>query len=278
LGSHQVFALEPQFPTVRVSTGGAFIKGAQDGSPWESIVSTDRSVPFGSILRTGPSFGGTLTYPDGTAITIKPHTILQVLADGLRLFRGQAWIKLVKRGKSFTCVTPSAIASVRGTSFTCEVQSLAWVFSCEHRSQFFNPCHLLSGVAGHLVTTSIGQAILANLLGKAPCGRVPVTVKVYEGRVYVVSPTLSGSIKQSWLLEPGEKVETNQGQPSSKGTLSEADYANWGLAVLPTRHPGERHPHELDTSQAAPDHLGQSADFLQTENPLQLMNESYDVK
>lgn len=218
-------------PSLKVEAGEAQLKAPGESRTWRTA-KPGQVVDFGLVVSTNGSFKGSIQYADGTALTLKPSTLLQVLSDGLRLYRGQAWIKVTKRGKGFTCVMPSAIASVRGTRFSCEVPSYAKVFSRRYVGEFFNRAHLASsGLRGHLMSGSIGLALLGGLFADAPGGKVPSAVKVFEGKVMVVYPAYTGAIKQTWMVTAGEKVDTLAGERSVKETLVVADYARWSESL-----------------------------------------------
>lgn len=214
-------------PSLKVEEGEAQLRAPGDNQTWRTA-RPGQVVDFGLVVSTNASFKGSINYADGTTLTLKPSTMLQVLSDGLRLYRGQAWIKVTKRGRGFTCVMPAAIASVRGTRFSCEVPSYARVFSRRYVNEFFNRAHLASsGLRGHLVSGSIGLALLSGLVADAPGGKVPSSVKVFEGRVMVVYPAYTGAIKQTWMVTAGEKVDTTIGERAVKEPLASADYARW---------------------------------------------------
>lgn len=219
-------------PSLKVEEGEAQLKAPGDGQAWRTA-KPGQVVDFGLIVSTDRTFRGSINYADGTSLTLKPTTMLQVLSDGLRLYRGQTWIKVTKRGKAFTCVMPAAIASVRGTRFSCEVPSYARVFSSRYVSEFFNRAHLANGLRGNLISTSIGLAMLAGLCEDAPGGKVPSTVKVFEGRVMVVYPAYTGAIKQTWMVTAGQKIDTTTAERAVKQPLTGADYAYWALPVPP---------------------------------------------
>ena len=226
-------------PSIKVETGEAQLKAPGEGQPWRTA-KPGQVVDFGLVVSTGQDFSGSINYADGTSLVLKPQTMLQVLSDGLRLYRGQAWVKVTKKGKSFTCVMPSAIASVRGTRFSCEVPSYAKTFAHRYVSEFFNRAHVVNGMRGHLTTASMGLALIAGLIEEAPGGKVPSTVKVFEGKVMVVYPAYTGAIKQQWLVTAGEKVDTATGERAPKLALVAADYAHWSLPL----------PRELATGDA----------------------------
>lgn len=217
-------------PSIKIEQGTAELKAPGEGQAWRRA-RAGQVVDFGLVVSTDRDFAGSIVYADGTTLMLKPATMLQVLSDGLRLHRGAAWIKVVKRGKGFTCVTPSAIASVRGTRFSVEVPSLTRVFARRYVEEFFSPRHLARGLRSHLVSGSIGLSMLSGLIADAPGGRVPAAVKVFEGRVMVVYPAHTGAIKRTWMLTQGEKVDVALGDRSVKEELARADYERWALPV-----------------------------------------------
>ena len=222
-------------PVLKIVSGSISVKNPGSGQAW-TPGKEGQQIQFEQVILAGSDFEGAVVYSDGTTLTLKPSAMLQVLSDGLRLYRGQTWIKVTKRGKSFTCVTPSAIASVRGTSFSCEVPSLGRVFSRAYRGQFFNQKHFTQGMRGNLITASIGFAMLSDLIGLAPGGRVPAAVKVYEGHVMVSYPAANGKIKQSWMVNGGQMINVADAERSQKMQLTRADYERWAL-VPPAQTP-----------------------------------------
>jgi hypothetical protein len=270
LATRAVAATVDAVPHLTIKEGEAQLKSTAADAAWTPLSNGD-PVPYDHLLRVGKSFDGVLAYPDGTTLTVKPSTTLQVIVDGLRLYRGQTWIKVVKQGSGFRCITPSAIASVRGTKFSVEVPSIARIFHARYTNEFFNPRHLLSGLKGHLVATSIGLAILASLVADAPGGQVPVATKVFEGKVFVTYNNPEGAVLQSWLLTANEKVSTHLGVAAAKERFSDTDQATW---------------HEVETAavpavEGAPLHRpavgprGHLRDGAET-SPVRLLNETYD--
>ena len=214
-------------PSLKIEAGEAQLKAPGESQAWRRA-KAGQVIDFGLVVSTDPAFRGSICYADGTTLTLKPSTMLQVLSDGLRLYRGQAWIKVTKRGRGFTCVMPAAIASVRGTRFSCEVPSLAKVFSRRYVSEFFNRVHVgQSGLRGHLLSGNIGLALLSGLIADAPGGKVPSAVKVFEGKVMVVYPAHNGAIKQTWFVTAGEKIDTTLGEVAAKEHLVLADYVRY---------------------------------------------------
>lgn len=78
--------------------------------------------PFG--LVRGPSVTG---FPDGTQVRLEKGGKLVLAEEGpgvvvFRLLAGKAWARVAKnRGRRFEIRTPVAVAAVRGTEFTVEI-------------------------------------------------------------------------------------------------------------------------------------------------------------
>lgn len=213
-------------PVLSVTSGQAELKDASEQAPWR-VASSGTSLAFGQALRADAQFEGRLTYEDGTTLTLKPQTLLQVLPDGLRLHRGAAWIKVIKRGRSFTCVTPSAIASVRGTRFSCEVPSIATVAWRGLVESSLRTAPSIDGLQAPAMATRVGLETFLRLLSQAPGGRMASWTKVFEGKVQVFYPANSGRVVSSWLLEAGQRIHVNQGEASTVVAMADADYSRW---------------------------------------------------
>jgi hypothetical protein len=104
---------------LKVTGGVVHIRGVdgfqlvQDGE--------SRTLSFRDEIRTGAKASASLEYPgEKIRLALKPGTRLQVARNSLRLFHGNTWIHVVKKGTKFEVRTPNLIAAVRGTVFTVE--------------------------------------------------------------------------------------------------------------------------------------------------------------
>ncbi len=89
-----------------------------------SEVATDIfPVMAGDEIETLTDARAVVVYNDGTTMRMKPQTKVQIEANALRVFKGAAWFKFVKRGTEFVIETPSLVAGIRGTQFDINVTS-----------------------------------------------------------------------------------------------------------------------------------------------------------
>jgi len=100
----------------------------------------EHSLSFRDEIRTGAKASASIVYPQGNVqLRLKPRTRVQIARNSLRLFHGDTWVNIVKKGTRFEVKTPNLIAAVRGTIFTVGVEgdpeSTASRGSLETRSQ-----------------------------------------------------------------------------------------------------------------------------------------------
>lgn len=115
-------------PILSILKGTVEVQGINDIA-WE-VATNATSLAPGSRVRTASGSYGVLTYPDGTSTKLEPGTELSVGAPGdtisLKQRSGRTWSSVVKLPDGrphFTIHTPSATATVRGTSFITEVDT-----------------------------------------------------------------------------------------------------------------------------------------------------------
>ena len=94
------------------------------------------AVSKGDVVRTNDEGLGTIDYGDGSVTRLDSNTVFEVdelLTSGTRrvvrasLSEGRVWNrvkKLTSSGDRFEVRTPNAVATVRGTTFTCETDPL----------------------------------------------------------------------------------------------------------------------------------------------------------
>jgi hypothetical protein len=112
-------------------TGGpVYVRDREDSEP--RAVYGHASFTDGNILSTGSNTYATLTFPDGSVVTLAPNTTFEVRvleysrggrwrARSFRLLGGQVWAKVSKYfgpGSDLRVYTPAAVAAVRGTQFS----------------------------------------------------------------------------------------------------------------------------------------------------------------
>lgn len=93
------------------------VMAADAGAEWAERNGTFE-VRTGSRIKLDASGEAVVSYSDGTLVTLRPGTELEIKADGLRLNEGGVWIKLVKTKSGFKVDTPSVTIGARGTIFS----------------------------------------------------------------------------------------------------------------------------------------------------------------
>lgn len=83
--------------------------------------SVDTGMGVDDSIETGIASTLKLEYPDLTSLQVVENTTLVVKRDSIMLNRGGAWLKVTKRGSTFTVSTPTAIMGVLGTRFLTTV-------------------------------------------------------------------------------------------------------------------------------------------------------------
>lgn len=106
--------------TIRVIPEGRVEVMRKGNLAWEAIRPGDR-VGYEDRIRTASEASARLEYPDRTYVRIKSQSLVQILDQALRVYQGDTWIKVEKKGSRFEARTPNAVASVRGTIFAVKV-------------------------------------------------------------------------------------------------------------------------------------------------------------
>jgi len=198
---------------------------------WSQVIDP-RHIPMGVRVRVDGGFQGQLQYADGTILRLKPHTWLQVLPDGLRLRRGSVWIKVTKRGRRFSIVTPSAIASVRGTTFTGEVPSARHQHKRILAGAALNGRYALAMTAAGMTADFICLTYLSQVLKGMPGGVMPTVVRVFEGTVSVARRDVrSGKVLDEHLVEGGDRITVSKSSLGPVSPLQGHDYQAWNLEI-----------------------------------------------
>ena len=219
----------------------------RDGSAWQDY-SEDQNLRFGDKIRTLSDSQVHLKYQDQTELKLSSNTLIEVESRGVRVFQGDSWIKVVKKGRSFEARTPNLVASVRGTMYDVSVR-----YSQQAYSDF------LAGITQKNILKSMSPEIYLrefsletlNEVGSREFSRfVDSKVRVFESRVFV-SPLNS---PKGVLVEQGSSVSVQskglQVALGEKKPLEAKDFKYWDVAV----------PKWLKESPAPPD-----PQILQTE-------------
>ncbi len=75
-------------------------------------------VKTGGRIKLDDSGSAVINYSDGTIVTLRSGTEIEIKADGIRLNDGGVWIKLIKTKSGFKVDTPSVTIGARGTIFS----------------------------------------------------------------------------------------------------------------------------------------------------------------
>lgn len=114
-------ASPPQPLNVKVQILSGTVRLLRSGSAVSEVVTDIFPVMAGDVIETLTDTRAVVVYSDGTFMRLKPKTKVQIEANSLKVFKGQAWCKFVKRGTEFVIETPSLIAGIRGTAFEVTV-------------------------------------------------------------------------------------------------------------------------------------------------------------
>lgn len=99
--------------TLIASSGSANLNG--------KILTKDSiELHLDDAIEVGDDFEGSIQYPDGTFIEIKPESQVVIKHRGLSLKEGEVWLEVTKDLRGFQVQTPLAMAAVKGTEFGVE--------------------------------------------------------------------------------------------------------------------------------------------------------------
>jgi len=169
--------------------GGVVHVKTQEGF---KIVNSGDSYELNSFdeVRTGAKATASLYYPeDKIHLKLKPMSRVEVSLNQLRLFQGDSWVHVVKKGTRFEVKTSNLIAAVRGTVFSVRAVPL------EGGLNVSDPKKMLS------------------------------SVDVFEGQVDVRSVTSPG---EEVSLEAGSSVSNRSLNLANKTKIAQLRYQEWG--------------------------------------------------
>lgn len=248
---------------VRLFCDGPNVRILPNGTQRWQRVAFEKSLVFGDRVQTPPDFGARLVYPDQTWIRLKPGTTVQVLAEAIRVYHGDTWIKVEKRGTRFQALTPNAVASVRGTAYTAGVTFRPTTAYGKDLSDRM----LSAALPGtDLVAASLTGRLVSALVTAAGSETYRKAIrsefKVYESAVDVraLAPeTLDETAAQ--IVHEGSGVLVADGGVTEPAPLAVSDYLAWNLPPAPSLlHPQPR-PVAVSRPVAGPT----AADVIHTE-------------
>ncbi len=108
-------ALRPEAGcTLVVASGSALVNGKTAGA--------ESPLRLQDRIEVDDGFDGSLVYPDGTRVKIRPGSTVEVRSRGLYLQAGGVWLNVTKDMRGFKVETPIALAAVKGTRFLVELK------------------------------------------------------------------------------------------------------------------------------------------------------------
>lgn len=87
----------------------------------ETVPPAPAQLNTNAYFSCKPNGNGRLTYLDGTHVSLFADCEGQILANGIRIKRGNIWVAYRKKGHYFAITTPTAVIGVRGTDFGVSV-------------------------------------------------------------------------------------------------------------------------------------------------------------
>ncbi|MCJ8345503.1 FecR family protein, partial [bacterium] len=201
----------------------------EDSLMWQNV-SEDIPLNFSDKIRTLSDSAVHLRYADGTELKLKENSQIQVMDHGIRVFHGNSWIKVVKKGRHFEARTPNLVASVRGTIYDVSVQ-----YKQEPYAEFLQRVtekNLFSGISPEVyfrefsieALTELGETTFANV--------VESSVNVYESKVWVGSIDDAGN---GQIVSEGHNLVANASIDNfsnlSQNAVSGKDYSSWKMAI-----------------------------------------------
>lgn len=219
---------------IKLLADGADVQVCRKGTNRWQKVSFQTLLTPGDRIATAERNGARLVYPDQTWIRVKPNSTVQVLAEAIRVFYGDTWIKVEKRGSKFEALTPNAVASVRGTAYTAGAFfAKSDVLGRQISGRLFD----VTSPAGGMDAMAVMARALKQLSGSTlelAADTVESKVQVYESSVWVraVDPA-TRAVKTSEILETGFQMTVADARISEASPLALTDYLAWNLPPRP---------------------------------------------
>jgi hypothetical protein len=201
----------------------------EDSLMWQNV-SEEITLSFSDKIRTLSDSSVHLKYEDGTELKLKENSQIQVMDHGIRVFHGDSWIKVVKKGRHFEARTPNLVASVRGTIYDVSVQ-----YKQEPYAEFLQRItekNLFSGISPEVYFREFSLEALSEIGETTFSNVVESSVKVYESKVWVgaIDDASNGQI-----VSEGHNLVANASTENfknvSQSAISANDYNSWKMAV-----------------------------------------------
>lgn len=210
---------------------------------WRAIHGQE-NLNFGDRVRTGNSGVASLEYrKEQVALRIKPQSTLQVLdKQTLRVYAGNTWVSVKKKGTIFRTETPNAIASVRGTKYSVDVKPLPSLYAEEaalalHRflaPKSATPTHNAPAATANLgaYSTQLSLALLKTLSDPYLPARGNTKVNVYESVVEVVAKNAAGVSVSAIDVGEGFGSNVQLNVVAKPAVLTANDWIGWKAVMV----------------------------------------------
>jgi len=199
-----------------------------------SDVSDDMVLKFGDKVRTLSDSKVHLRYSDNTRLKLSSNTLVQVESNGVRVFQGDSWVKVVKKGRVFQTWTPNLVASVRGTIYDVSVRTIQR--SYEDFLKEITRKNIGKGISPEAYFQEFSLQTLNEAGSIETTHKVDSKVRVYESSVGV-SPSGNGipDKDQEIIVSEGHSISVNSvGKEvliSRLEPLTQKDYKYWEMEV-----------------------------------------------
>jgi len=203
----------------------------QDGFVWQNIGGST-NISLRDKVRTLAGGSVHLAYPDGVEIKLKPNSLIALESDGLRVFQGDSWVHVSRKGRKFETRTPNLVASVRGTIYDVSVR-----YSQQSYSAFVKSVtrkNVLKGTDPALYFRDVSLDTLNEMGNRQFAGAVETSVRVFESSVDVkpISPE-TGQSSLGVILPQGKQIKLVSVRPiledSQIHDLAKEDYHYWNM-------------------------------------------------
>ncbi len=227
-------AIERTAPRLQIlSATGQVQVFKENGFVWQSI---DRGISINvrDKVRTLAGASIHMAYEDGVELKLKANSLIELENDGLRVFHGDSWVHVNRKGRNFQTHTPNLVASVRGTIYDVSVR-----YSQQSYSEFIGDVtnkNVLKGTDPALYFRDVSLDTLNEMGNRHFAGAVESNVRVYESVVEVqpVDP-LNDRSGEGLMLKEGQQIQlislASSLDKSQVRNLEREDFHYWGMSV-----------------------------------------------
>jgi hypothetical protein len=219
---------EVQLASLNLAVEAGVVKVRKsDGSVQSYRSGSTVELGFQDELETGVLTEAHVTYPDDQIrLSLKPGSKIQVARNSIRLYHGDTWVHVVKKGTRFEVQTPNLIAAVRGTMFSTEVNYTSNHMYSDY-SWYMSSASTFSHDSIAASADVMKQGLEFMSYSRDPELRAS-TVSVFEGMVNVRSLETAGD---SVDLTEGQAVSSHGQTLARRKAIEESDYDKWGTQL-----------------------------------------------